>query len=654
MTPGSWGSTALILAVLVITTWFLWARRARGWALGAGLCALAPAKTLAQELPWPVYLAVAVVAVVWVWHRWGRSAALVARWSTSSRRKSGVASTVDILRRASAMALRRRVATVRPALAGLGWWTRWRVPAVEFAVQLVQTGRLVVWSSIEDVVLVFGAPRSGKTGWIGGRILEFPGAAVVTSTRTDLYLLCGPMRARTHGPVFVFNPVGLAGIDSSITFDPLTGCTNPVTAAERATDMIGATSRGGGGDREFWEAQARRVLAALLHAAALGDRTMSDVLGWVADPEGAANEVPALLRQSGVTAFEQDLMQFLSTNSRTQTSITSTVMPALGWLTHPAAAAAAEPGSGFDVAELLRTRATVFLLGAEEAQSAPLVCALTGHIAREARRLAAFQPSGRLDPPLGLFLDEAALIAPVPLESWTADMGGRGVTIVGAFQSRAQLLARWGEHNTATILNNTGSVLVLGGTRDRDDLLFWSTLAGDRDELVTTTDMHGQMASRSLRRVPVLQPAQIAAMPPGTVLLFRRGLPPVLGQAEIAWHRADVRDHQRGIVRIDRRITSLHRAERRRVWRDHWLERILTALAKRWPARFGPAAMRVRDANNSRYRRPTRVVATATIEPRKAIAAGPSWLHPNTKGDGGGDPGNGPGGRGDGGGGRTP
>lgn len=643
MTPGSFGSTALILAVLVITTWILWARRARGWALATGLCALAPTKTLAQELPWPVYLAAAMVAVLFAWHRWGRSAGLVRRWSTSSRRKSGVASTLDIVRHASVSALRRRLDAVRPSLAELGWWVQWRVPAVEYGVQLVRSGAVGVWSSIEDVVLIFGGPRTGKTGWLAGRILDFPGAAVVTSTRTDLYQLCAPLRARTRGPVFVFNAVGLAGIDSTITFDPLTGCSNPVTAGERATDMIAATSRAGGGDREFWEAQARRVLAALLHAAALGGHTMADVLGWVADPELAANEVPALLRRSGVAAFEQDVVQFLGTNPRTQTSITSTVMPALGWLTHPAAAAAAAPGVGFDVAELLRSKATVFLLGAEETQSAPLVCALTGHIAREARRLAALHPSGRLDPPLGLFLDEAALVSPVPLESWTADMGGRGVTIVCAFQSRAQLLARWGQHNTATILNNTGSVLIFGGTRDRDDLLFWSTLTGERDESVVTTDMHGQLSSRSIRRVAVLQPSQIANLPAGRVLLIRRGIPPVLGRAQMAWQRRDVRDHQRGIVRIDRRILRLNRAERRRRWRDLWLERLLTALARRWPARFGAAAMRVRDANNTRYRRRTRVVATATVMPRTAIAAGPGWLHPPTDNGTGDGPNGGPG-----------
>ena len=84
-------------------------------------------------------------------------------------------------------------------------------------------------------------------------------------------------------------------------------------------------------------------------------------------------------------------------------------------------------------------------------------------------------------------------------------MGGRGVTICAAFQSRAQLLARYGEHNAATILNNTGAVVLFGGTRDRDDLQFWSTLAGERDEPITTTDLHGRVASRTVRRVPVLR-----------------------------------------------------------------------------------------------------------------------------------------------------
>jgi hypothetical protein len=535
--------TAALLAALIIAAMVLWRRGAHGQALGCAAVAALPTLILAHQLSWPALIVLVGAAIFLLWNRACRSAGLVIRWSARTRRKAGVASTLDIARHASAAAMRRRAGAVRPSLAGLSRCRRWRIPASQVAVRLCRTAWQSVWASIEDVTLVFGGPRTGKTGWLAGRVLDAPGAVLVTSTRTDLHELTAELRGR-RGPVFVFNPVDLAGLPSTITFDPLTGCTDPVTAGERATDLLAATSRcpgNGSGDREFWDAQARRVLAALLHAAALGGRSMSDVLGWVADAERASREVPALLRRSGVPAFEQDALQFVGTNERTRTSITSAVMPALGWLTHPAAAAAAAPGHPFDVAELLADRATVFLLGAEETQVAPLVCALTGHIAREARRLAAGEPGGRLDPPLTLALDEAALISPVPLESWTADMGGRGVTILAAFQSRAQLLARWGEHNAATILNNTGAVMVFGGTRDRDDLQFWSTLAGERDERITTSDLHGRVASRTVRRVPVLPPAQIANLPPGKVLLIRRGLGPVIGRASMAWRRRDVR-----------------------------------------------------------------------------------------------------------------
>ena len=225
------------------------------------------------------------------------------------------------------------------------------------------------------------------------------------------------------------------------------------------------------------------------------------------------------------------------------------------------------------------------------------MCALTGHIAREARRLAATAPGGRLDPPLTLALDEAALISPVPLESWTADMGGRGVTILAAFQSRAQLLARWGEHNTATILNNTSAVMVFGGTRDRDDLQFWSTLAGERDEPILTTDLHGRVASRTTRRVPVLAPSQIANLPTGRVVVIRRGIGPVIGRAQMVWRRRDVRARHRAIARVERYAEWCRRVDEARALRDALIERALIRLAERWPERFGEASARVRNAN---------------------------------------------------------
>ncbi|SFN30152.1 Type IV secretory system Conjugative DNA transfer [Pseudonocardia ammonioxydans] len=590
-------STSLVLALCAGGAVLALARGARALAVGLAAVAVLPAATIVTALSWPALAAVVGLAGVFVWHRWSRSSATVSRWASRTRRKAGVASGVDIACHAGTLAVRRRRATVRPSLAGLGRWGRLRVATTAGAVELCRVGVQRVWALVEDVVIVVGGPRTGKTGWLAGRVLDAPGAALVTSTRTDLLELCAPLRRRDRGPVFVFNPAGLGDRASTITFDPLTGCSDAVTATERATDMLAAVASGTSGDREFWDGQARRVLAALLHAAALGGKRMADVLGWVAEPDTAGREVPALLRRSGVAAFEQDAMQFLTTNERTRSSITSSVMPALGWLSHPAAAKAAESGDGFDVARLLDDRATVFLLGAEEAQTAPLVCALTGHIAREARRIATGQSTGRLDPPLGLFLDEAALISPVPLESWTADMGGRGVTILCAFQSRAQLLARWGEHKAATILNNTAAVMVFGGTRDKADLEFWSTLAGERDERVVTTDLHGRVASRTVRKVPVLAPAQIANLPAGRVVVIRRGIAPVIGRARMAWRRRDVRGFERSVRRVDVRAARAFRWARLLVWRDDLAQLGLGALARWWPDRFRERFERRRDAN---------------------------------------------------------
>ncbi|MGQ0480002.1 MAG: type IV secretory system conjugative DNA transfer family protein [Pseudonocardia sp.] len=536
-------STVAVLLGACAGSWLAWRAYARPLALGLAAFAVLPAVTLAKQMTWPIAVSLAGLVGAVVWHRWARTSATVTRWGSRIRRKSGVASSLDIARFASARAMRAKAATVRPSLAGWSRWQRWRMPATEVAVPLCRVGFQRVWSSIEDVTLVFGGPRVGKSGWMAGRIIDAPGAALVTSTRTDLYQLTSGLRAE-RGPVWVFNAVGLGELASTITFNPLTGCADPVTATERATDMLAATVHhggAGGGDRAYWEGQARRVLAALLHAAALAELSIRDVLDWVADPDGARDHLTSILRRSPEPGYVDEVRQFIATNDRTRTSITSTVMPALNWLTSPAAAAAASGVHPFDVAELLDSRATVYLLGAEEAHTAPLVCALTGHIAREARRIASRRPGGRLDPPLSLWLDEAALISPIPLHQWSADMGGRGVLMVPAFQSRAQLIDRYGDAKAAVILNNASSKVLFGGTGDRDDLTFWSTLAGERDEPITTTDLHGRVASRTVRKVPVLAPAQLANLPAGRVVAFRRGMPPVIGRAQMAWQRPDVR-----------------------------------------------------------------------------------------------------------------
>ena len=511
-----------------------------------------------------------------------------------------MASRWAIFRTASRWAMRRQMRTLRPSYVDLSFWQRLRVPTREFAYKLGRVGWFTVWAACEDVKLSFGGPRSGKSGELAGRIIDAPGAVIATSTRTDLFSLTSELRAR-RGPVWVFNPSGVGGLASTITFDPLAGCRAPKVAFERASDLIAGGDTGTGSHdregREYWTAQGRRVLTALMHAAALGGRTMRDVHAWVSAPEAYDAEIQRYLRQSPEPAFEADLAQFVATNINTRTSISTTIMPALHWLQIETAARAAgqsvgrEPvidesgvtvpddedtppaGTPFDVEALLYQCGTVYMLGAQDAQVAPLVTALTGHIARTARQIAGRQPGGRLDPPLTLGLDEAALICPIPLDEWTADMGGRNVTIHIAAQSRPQLRKRWGHDGAAAILNNAAAVMIFGGTRDPDDLQAYSTLAGEREERIVTRDHTGKVISETTQRVPTVTPAQIAQLAPGWVLLIRRGMPPVIAKVQMAWKRHDVRSvqrHQRRTARMEKRAAVW--ARRKAAVAHHWAE----------------------------------------------------------------------------------
>jgi hypothetical protein len=136
--------------------------------------------TLSRLVSWPVVGVAAGLVGLLAWHRWSRTASTVTRWGARSRASPGVASSVDIARKASARAVRGNVATVRPSLAGLSWWRLRRTVPSEYALMLCGVGAQWEWSSIENVILVFGGPRMGKSGWLAGRIIDAPGAVVVT------------------------------------------------------------------------------------------------------------------------------------------------------------------------------------------------------------------------------------------------------------------------------------------------------------------------------------------------------------------------------------------------------------------------------------------------------------------------------------------
>src|SRR5690606_24634776 len=95
-------------------------------------------------------------------------------------------------------------------------------------------------------------------------------------------------RARSkHGPVAGFDPQQLAeGLPAGLRWSPVRGCQDPLTAMIRATGLASATglSTGGVESGGFWEGKTRTALQALLHAAALDDRSPRELFSWTLSP----------------------------------------------------------------------------------------------------------------------------------------------------------------------------------------------------------------------------------------------------------------------------------------------------------------------------------------------------------------------------------
>jgi type IV secretion system protein VirD4 len=525
-----------------------WRMASAGAVAGAVLCGVA--------------LAVAglVLAAGLVWLRLrprSGSNRAIGRWDRQSRRNHGTASWWHIVRTSSAWAMRRRAAVIRPSLRGESWWRRWRAPVRSIATPLCRAGLQKVWTSHEESTVRVGSPGTGKTAELACRVVDAPGGVVVTSTAADLYELTALLR-RGRGPVWVFNPGGLGAVASTLRWQPLSGCTDPDTASRRATDLMGPPCESAEGER--WDVHGRRVLAVLLHAAALGGYRMRDVGAWVAAPDKARAQVLAALVTSPRAAeMRRAAEHAIDTTPRTRDGVMLAIAPALAWVTRPAAAAAGDPDDGdglFDVTDLTDRAGALYLLGDDDGTVAPLVGALVAEIAHQARALASVRPGGRLDPALMLALDEVTLVCPTPLDRWMADLRKRSIVVHAACQGLGQLRQRWGRDGASTILSSAAAVLLFGGCKDPDDLDLFMRLAGQREETTPTRDAGGRVTSTAPERVPVVPAAMLAGLPNHRALLVRRGMPVALVRTPVAWRRRDVRRAIAAEARAVRSVTE--------------------------------------------------------------------------------------------------
>jgi type IV secretory pathway TraG/TraD family ATPase VirD4 len=524
--------------------------------------------TVRASLPGPVgFVAAAILDLLAVLS----AVVVVARGLGRRRRRRGFASPAQLRAVFSHHAARAHAPRLRPTLTarrqdhGRAWWRplpsvrigSGRPGKVAVCEVAVDAGRadphahgtptpLAV--GIENSVLVLAAPRTGKTSQVViPWVTNWPGPALVTSVRSDVALATLELR-RQRGPVAVMDLTGTTWPDP-LTWSPTTGCER-FDAARRRADLlvtVGKTSGHGIGadstNAAFFGTSATNLLAAWLHAAALTGHTMTDVLAWALNDH---DDTPIRLLDGApraATGVAGMLDSLYRSPAETRANLFATVLTGIAPLLSETAAATfspppttspAAPGS-FAPRKFLDTGGTVYLIvpDTHAAELAPLIASFVDDLLREATTRAATSPSGRLDPPLGLFLDEVANVAPLPqLPQVMSYAAGSGIFVTAVLQDLAQARARWGHDGADMLWSAATCKVILGGlTGGEPDQI--AALAGSYRETLTTTTVHthtGTTLMTGLNDRPVLTPDTVRTLDPGLrqALLLHATTPPVI------------------------------------------------------------------------------------------------------------------------------
>jgi type IV secretory pathway TraG/TraD family ATPase VirD4 len=321
----------------------------------------------------------------------------------------------------------------------------------------------------------------------------------------------------------------------------------------------------------FWKQQTQTAVRCLLHAAAISDRPPSSLYEWSLSASRAKEAVQLLAASEQATRhWDKALDSIVTADQRQRDSVWAMVGNTFSALSDPRVLAAVSPGPGdrFDPADFLRRRGTLYLLGTASGAiaTAGLVAALVEDVVEVARRLAAASPGARLDPPLGLILDEAANYPLPSLPSLMSEGGGTGITTIAVLQSLAQARAKWGRDEAEAIWDSSIVKIVLGGSSNADDLQDISRMIGDH---TVTERSHSWQAgqwdrsySESERERAILDPAMIRRLKFGHALLLLRAARPIVMEMTPWEARRDARAIKDGRVRVEQTI----RDEASREW----------------------------------------------------------------------------------------
>ena len=481
---------------------------------------------------------VALVVGVTAWQKYQQSDK---KFIKDLRERDGLARSPEIAKAVGRKAVLGRVKKVRPSI---------KKPKItDGSMRLGKAEGVDVFASYEESVVLIGPPRSGKgVHLVIGSILDAPGPVITTSSRADNLGATAEMRKK-KGPVALFDPQGLTGQPSTLKWSPITGCEEPRVANQRSASLIGASGLGASSSNAEWQAPAITIMECLLHAAALGDRTVDDLMRWGNNP-AEAKEAVKILTEHPKAAMNWNLVLkgIIEGDPKLLQSKWFGVEGAVKGLSVPEVRDVLRPGKFeevLDIDKFLTESGTLYIVGTKTGGSSagPFLIAMMDAITERARELAAKSPGNRLDPPLSLVLDEIANISGAwpGLTQLMADGGGVGVSPFAVFQSMAQARNEWGEQQAQALFDAATVKVQLGGASNVADLEQFAKLAGQRKILRSSTSRGKESTSVSeqVHEAEVVSVSELRRLPFGWGLLLNRNGRPILMQMTRWWDRKD-------------------------------------------------------------------------------------------------------------------
>ena len=397
-------------------------------------------------------------------------------------------------------------------------------------------GQMPLYGTWEDMHIDIWGPRTGKTtSRAVPAILDAPGGILVTSNKRDVVDATRDVRAEA-GPVWVFDPQGIALENPSWWWNPLSYVTDEVKAAKLADHFASGSRDPGAKTDAYFDPAGQDLLAGLLLAAALDARPITDVYTWLTRP--TEEEPIDILRRHGYDLTADQVRGVITAPEKQRGGIYGTAQQMASCLTNRQVAAWVNPQEPsdlrpqFDPAAFVRDGGTLYSLSKEGRGTAgPLVTALTVAVVEAAEELAAGSAGGRLSVPLLGVLDEAANVCRWrELPNLYSHYGSRGIVLMTILQSWSQGVDVWGESGMRKLWSASNVKVYGGGVSEDAFLESLSKLIGDYDRQASSVSSGrgGRSVNQQLHRERILDVADLAAMPKGRAVVLSSGNRPTL------------------------------------------------------------------------------------------------------------------------------